>query len=91
MATELEVKKDLQRLVNVGPAIAGDLYLLGIRKVEDLKERTADDLYQELCVKTAERQDPCVWDTFASVVDQAKGNPGRPWWEYTPLRKDRKL
>lgn len=91
MATETETKKELQKLVNVGPSIAGDLYLLGIRKVDDLKRRTADDLYQQLCAKTGERQDPCVWDTFASVVDQAQGNPGRPWWEYTPLRKGRTL
>jgi hypothetical protein len=82
-----QVLKELQKLPNIGPACAQDLLLLGIRNVSDLKGRTADDLYGELCAKTGSRQDPCVWDTFASVVHYAQTGERKKWWEFTPIRK----
>ncbi len=81
------VLKELQNLPNVGPACAGDLLLLGIRSVDDLKSRTADDLYTELCAKTKTRQDPCVWDTMASIVHYAQTGERKKWWEFTAIRK----
>ena len=81
------VSKELQKLPNIGPACAADLILLGITSVEDLKTRTPDDLYAELCAKTNVRHDPCVWDTFASVVHYAKTGERKKWWEFTPERK----
>src|SRR5437660_10362862 len=87
MKTENEVIRDLQKMPNVGPATAGDLVLLGIRSVDDLKDRTADELYEELCAKTGQRQDPCVWDTFASIVHFAQTGERKKWWEFTAARK----
>jgi hypothetical protein len=78
---------ELTSLMNVGPRIADDLHLLGIRSVEDLRHNEADDLYDRLCELTGRRQDPCVLDTFRSAVDQANGKPARPWWEYSRERK----
>ena len=80
---------ELTSLMNVGPRIADDLQRLGIRSVEDLRRCQADDLYDRLCELTGMRQDPCVLDTFRSAVDQAKGKPARPWWEYSRERKAR--
>ena len=86
-----QVLRELQKLPNVGPAIAEDLVLLGVRRVEDLKSRNADEMYSQLCSKTGSRQDPCVWDTFAAVVDYAHTGQPRKWWEFTQERKKRGL
>lgn len=81
--------RDLQKLPNIGPACARDLLLLGIRRVEDLKGRDADGLYAELCATTGTRQDPCVWDTFASVVHFVETGERKKWWEFTAIRKSK--
>lgn len=78
---------ELTSLMNVGPRIAHDLHRLGVGSVEELRDRDADDLYDRLCELTGVRQDPCVLDTFRSAVDQANGEPARPWWEYSRERK----
>jgi hypothetical protein len=81
------VRRELQTLMNVGPRIADDLILLGVAGIDDLATRDADSLYRELCTATHSRQDPCVLDAFRSAVDQARGLPARPWWEYSRSRK----
>ncbi len=48
-----------------------------------------DDMYDRMCALTATRQDPCVWDTFAAVVDYSKTGVRRPWWDFTAERKKR--
>ena len=77
----------LEQLPNVGPALAGDLRLLGILHPRELAGRDAFVLYQALCAKTGERQDPCVLDTFMAVTDFMSGAAPAPWWRYTPQRK----
>jgi hypothetical protein len=85
--SDTEVMKELQKLPNVGPATAKDLLLLGIRCKQDLADKNPDELYERLSALTGHRQDPCVRDVFAALVDHAKGAPARPWWHYTPERK----
>ena len=84
-----EVLKALQSIPNIGPASSRDLVLLGIRKVEDLRTRDPDQMYEELCVRTGAKQDPCVWDTFASAVYFAQTGERKKWWEFTAIRKAR--
>lgn len=79
----------LEQLPNIGPATAGDLRLLGIRKPQDLVDRDPYALYRTLCRKTGRRQDPCVLDTFIAAVRFMEGAPERPWWAYTAERKRR--
>ena len=79
--------KELMKLPNIGPAGARDLILLGIKSVEDLRSRTPDSLYRELCARTGSKQDPCVWDTFAAVVHYAQTGERKKWWEFTAIRK----
>ena len=89
MAEDAAVLKELQKIPNIGPACAKDLLMLGIRQVEDLRGKDADELYDRLCVLTSSRQDPCVADTLESAVSFANGNPGQPWWHFTEGRKKR--
>jgi hypothetical protein len=38
---------------------------------------------------TGKRQDPCVWDTFAAAIHQARTGEALPWWHFTRERKRR--
>lgn len=79
--------KTLTDLPNIGRAMAEDLQLLGIQNPEQLKGRDPYALYQELCIATGQRQDPCVLDTFISITRFMDGDEARPWWAYTAGRK----
>ena len=77
----------LEQLPNIGPTLAANLRLIGIREPADLRGKDAFVLYQRLCAATGQRQDPCVLDTFMAAVDFMRGAPAAPWWTYTAQRK----
>ena len=78
---------ELEQLPNIGPALAADLRLIGIRRPQELQGSDAFVLYRNLCAATGRRQDPCVLDTFMAAVDFMRGAPAAPWWHYTARRK----
>ena len=77
----------LEQLPNIGPSLAADLRLLGIAHPKELAGRDAFVLYQALCAKTGQRQDPCVLDTFMAATDFMRGAEPAPWWHYMAQRK----
>jgi Pathogenicity locus len=83
-ADECEVLEDLP---NIGPSLAADLRLIGIRHPRELKGRDPFVLYQTLAAATGSRQDPCVLDTFMAATDFMNGAAAAPWWKYTAQRK----
>jgi hypothetical protein len=83
--------KRLTDLPNVGGATARDLRLLGYLKPDDIAGHCPLDMYERLCKITGERHDPCVIDVFASITDFLDGKPPRPWWEFTPSRKNQNM
>lgn len=89
LVVHAEAARELRRLRNVGPATAEDLLLLGVRSVGDLAAQDADLMFATLCRLDGTRHDPCVRDVFASLVDQARGLPARPWHAYSRERKAR--
>ena len=80
--------KQLTDLPNVGKAIAGDLDLLGFHSPAQLADACPFEMYERLCQLTRCRHDPCVIDVFMSITDFMNGNPPRPWWDFTVLRKN---
>jgi hypothetical protein len=80
---------ELTSLRNIGPAMARDLAMLGVTSVRDLAAKDADLLYLELGAITGARPDPCVHDTFAAAIHQARTGEALPWWDFTPGRKER--
>jgi hypothetical protein len=78
---------DLTSLMNVGAAVAGHLGRAGITQVDDLAGRDPFEIYETICERDGMRHDPCLLDTIMSATDQANGKPARPWWSYTPQRK----
>ena len=85
--SDAAVLVELQRIPNVGPAVADDLLRLGIRSLEKLAEQDPHEMYRCLCELDGTRHDPCVPDVFAAVTDFARGIEPKPWWEYSRLRK----
>jgi hypothetical protein len=78
---------ELEQLPNVGPAVAADLRLLGVKEPQDLRGRDPYALYDELCRVTGQRHDPCLLDAFIAAVRFMDGEPAKPWWAYTAQRK----
>lgn len=79
----------LLHIPNIGPAMAGDLAILGISRPSQLAGQDPHALYQRLCALTGVRHDPCVLDTLISAVRFMEGAPPHPWWHYTAERKQR--
>ncbi|MBG0777348.1 MAG: helix-hairpin-helix domain-containing protein [Desulfovibrionaceae bacterium] len=76
--------KDLRRIPGVGPAVAQDLLDLGVRRVDDLRGRDPQQLYDELCVFQGCRVDRCMLYVFRLAVYYAETphpDPARcKWW-----------
>lgn len=78
---------ELEKLPNIGPAVAADLRRLGVTQPQDLLGRDPYAMYDELCRLTKQRHDPCLLDTFISAVRFMGGEAAKPWWSYTAERK----
>jgi len=84
-------ERKLIDLVSIGPAMLEDFELLGITSVSQLRRRSPERLYRELCRLRRQRIDPCCLDVFVAAVAQAK-DPDLPieqrqWWYWSKLRK----
>jgi len=88
MQTETRQLKDL---VSVGPAMLEDFELLGVQTVTQLRRRSPQRMYRDLCRIRGQRIDPCCLDTFMAAVAQAR-DPELPieqrqWWYWSRVRK----
>ncbi len=81
--------KTLLDLPNIGKASAADLVFLDIHEPQDLIEKCPYAMYEELCIITGVRHDPCVIDVFISVTKFMSGESAKPWWFYTLERKEK--
>jgi pathogenicity locus Cdd1 protein len=76
----------VQRIPGVGPSIAKDLSLLGIREVAELRGRNPESLYAELCRETGQHVDRCVLYVFRCAVYFASEADHDPellkWWNW---------
>ncbi len=79
--------RNLTDLPNIGKAGAADLVVLGILRPQQLIGRDPFQMYQELCVLTQQRHDPCVIDVFMSITRFMDGEPAQVWWNFTEERK----
>lgn len=88
-ATPAAAADSLLALRNIGPAMRRDLALLGVHSAAQLARQAPDRLYLRLQRLTGQRHDPCVWDTFAAAIHQARTGEALPWWHFTAERKER--
>jgi len=84
-------RDEFESLAGVGPSIAADLRLLGVKSLKDLSRRDPERLYARLCEITGQRQDPCVVYVFRCAVYATRTARPDPellkWWSW----KGRKL
>ena len=81
-----KILKELQTIPGVGKSIAQDLWLLGIRSIDELKNKEPQKLYDEMCMLTNTRQDPCLLYVFRCAVYFASNKKHDPellkWWNW---------
>lgn len=86
----MKKKHELLSLMNVGKAVFKDLTLLKITSIKDLAKQDADEMYARIQKITGTRHDPCVWDTYAAIVHEARTGEKKPWWHWSKIRKNKK-
>ena len=84
--TKDEILKELQIIPGVGKSIAQDLWLLGIRSINDLRNNNPQKLYDEMCRLTNTRQDSCLLYVFRCAVYFTSNKTHDPellkWWNW---------
>jgi hypothetical protein len=76
----------LQTIPGVGPSVARDLRVLGVRSLATLRRRNPERLYTQLSRIRGVRQDPCVLYVFRCAVYFARTPHPEPrllkWWNW---------
>jgi hypothetical protein len=79
-------RDELQEIPGIGVAMAGDLRLLGITRVADLRDRDPQGLYAELETLMGAHVDRCVLYVFRCAVYWAGTDTPDPglalWWNW---------
>lgn len=79
-------KSELQQIPGVGPSIAADLQGIGITRIDDLKGKSAQALYDRVCATTGQIHDRCLLYVFRCAVyyaSNARHDPEKlKWWNW---------
>lgn len=87
-AEERAALKDLRRIPGVGPSIARDLWNQGFRRVDDLRGRDPQAMYERACEIQGVQVDRCLLYVFRCAVyfasrDAAEHDPKwLLWWSW---------
>jgi hypothetical protein len=86
------VLQELQRIPGVGLRIAEDLWKLGFRSINDLKDQDPEDLYQKLCAQQRHKVDRCMLYVFRCAVYYASNDSHDrqllKWWNWSDAALD---
>ena len=78
--------KELMSIPGVGRAVADDLIQMGIKKVNDLKDKDADRLYHKSNREAGVVQDKCILYTFRCAIYFASNTihdeEKLKWWNW---------
>jgi hypothetical protein len=82
-----QILKQFQKIPGVGKSISKDLYTLGYRSIDDLKDRDPEMMYERLCMQEGKHLDRCLLYTFRCVVYFASNKKHEQeklkWWNWT--------
>jgi len=84
---------DLKIIPGVGKSIKNDLNILGVYKVNDLKKRNPQEMYDTLCKISGTKIDKCILYVFICVIyfsNNPKGDPELLKWWYWKDRTNAK-
>ncbi|GAB4229966.1 MAG: helix-hairpin-helix domain-containing protein [Chlamydiales bacterium] len=81
-----QVLKQFRQIPGVGPSIAQDLWNLGFRSVDELKNQDPEKLYLDLCGYMSCHVDRCMLYVFRCAVYYASETHHDPellkWWNW---------
>ncbi len=83
--TRAEAVKELRTIPGIGVSLAGDLWDLGMRGIDDLSAKNPRRLYEKLNRLTNAVQDPCVLYAFRCAVyfaTERRPSPAKLRWWY---------
>ncbi|MBT3827591.1 pathogenicity locus [bacterium] len=85
--------KQLQVIPGVGPSIAHDLWLLGIKEVSDLRGHDAEELYERSCAIQGVRIDRCLLYVYRCAIYFASNDQHDSqllkWWNWSDRALER--
>ena len=85
-ATKQAILKEFQQIPGVGKSIANDLWDLGFRSVQDLKDQDPEELYLQLCAQQGTHIDRCMLYVFRCAVYYASNESYDAellkWWNW---------
>ncbi len=80
---------EFRQIPGVGKSIALDLWNLGLRQVEDLRDQDAEDLYQRFCLLQGTKVDRCMLYVLRCAVYYASSERHDPallkWWNWKDI------
>ena len=85
-ATKEATLKEFQHIPGVGKSISQDLWSLGLRSVQDLKDQDPEVLYLKICAYQGTQVDRCMLYVFRCAVYYASHEQHDPellkWWKW---------
>ena len=85
-ATKQITIKEFQRIPGVGKTISQDLWNLGFRSVQELKDQDPEELYLKICAYQGTQVDRCMLYVFRCAVYYASNEQHDPellkWWKW---------
>jgi Pathogenicity locus len=81
-----DVLKEFQTIPGVGKTIAGDLWNIGLRSLQELNGNDPDELYAKMCLAQGMRIDRCMLYVLRCAVYYASHEEHDPrllkWWSW---------
>ncbi|RXF70514.1 DUF4332 domain-containing protein [Arcticibacter tournemirensis] len=85
---ELQALAEFQRIPSLGINFAEELIARGYYSLEQLRGRTAVELFDAFERHAGVWADPCVEDSYRLLVHFIEhGDTGKRWWDFTAERK----
>ena len=93
--TKQAILKEFQHIPGVGKSIANDLWNLGFRSVQGLKDRDPEELYLQLCAQQGTHVDRCMLYVFRCAVYYASNETWDAellkWWNWKDSAQTNKV
>ncbi|MBZ0317846.1 MAG: helix-hairpin-helix domain-containing protein [Anaerolineae bacterium] len=87
--SKLNTLRELQRIPGVGLRVAEDLWNLGFRSVNELKDQDPEALYQRLCQQQRHQVDRCMLYVLRCAVYYASNISHErellKWWNWSDM------
>ena len=91
-ATQQAVLKEFRQIPGVGKSIALDLWNLGLRSVQDLRNQDPEELYVRQCIQQGTQVDRCMLYVFRCAVYYASHEIEEhdpellKWWNWKDVK-----